>query len=211
MWLYRRGRGRAMVGVKGVAVSHQGAIMRATLAAIIAVAALFIAIPARAATSQDTLASAALTDSDLGQGYSQVQGGPRSELTDQGVAYYLGLFVRLPGLRNPSMEFVVNVLADTAGDGAFDEAAFRAGVEQGFTGASGLTMTAADAPAIGQNTARWTVSGSLAGQDLSGDFILWRHGGVIAGVLTLSPGTTSGAAYAATQEAKLTAIVGPVE
>lgn len=156
--------------------------MRVILVAVLTLAAVLSTAPLAAAPTQDELAGAALTAADAGGGFIAVQSGPVDQLSSVGVPNYLAVFARPLGFGGLSFEIAGTVLVDAA---AAD--ANGVGPEQVVEVVKqfGIIVEGAEAPTVGSDTIRYTVSGSILGQTMSGDIIIWRHAGVIAGVLAL--------------------------
>ena len=180
--------------------------MRIWLALLVALSAALVTSLGHAAPSQEQLAAAALTAGDLGSGFVQVQSGPVDDLTQQGVANHMAVYSRAIGVGRPALTIVLDALTDAAASDALpqtDPAEQLALLKQ-----FGVTTTQVDAPAIGENTVKLMLSGSVFGQSLDGDCIFWRHAGVIAAVCALGSGGPSAEGYAVRQQEKLVAQFG---
>lgn len=179
--------------------------MRLLSALLFVMAALAVAPGgvARAAPSADDLAAVALTPAEIGSGFTTFRNDDFSQLVGADVPNYTAIYQRLPTLRQPTLQIVAVVLADATALGGVD------GVEQagGLTALQGLgiTIEPVTPPEIGEETRMFTLSGSIAGQRVSGDLIAWRHGDVIATIATFGNGSFTSLEYAKAQEAKLAA------
>ncbi|MBI2760132.1 MAG: hypothetical protein HYX51_01735 [Chloroflexi bacterium] len=182
--------------------------MRAIVVAVLALCAIAWALPASASTTQETLRLATLDQADFGRDYTLIQEGTVPELDEIGIPSYMVGYARVPSIVNPSFEVVVNLLAEMSADEAVDRAGFVRNIEQALAGQAGFRSERIDAPAIGDDSWRYKVSGELAGQTVAGELVLWRHGSVIAAIFALGPNGADASGYAVKQEAKLTATLG---
>ncbi|MFN8557383.1 MAG: hypothetical protein U0531_08535 [Dehalococcoidia bacterium] len=181
--------------------------MRAVLAALLVVAAAVWSAPAvQAARTQQELASAALTATDLGPGFTAMDVSPQASSQSLGEIGHTGLFMRMPSLGNPSLEVVATVLIDVSSAGLISAQDVAADLDA-LRGA-GISIDPAPAPAIGQDTVMLKLKGVMAGQPISGDIIGWQQGDVIAAVAVLGTGSPTALPYATRQQAKLAATFG---
>lgn len=180
--------------------------MRLSLALLVALSTVLVTSMGMAAPVQEQLAAAALTAGELGSGFTRVQSGPVDDLTQQGVTNYMAVYSRTTGVGRPTFTIVVDALTDAAASDALPQTdpTDQLGALKQF----GVTATQVDAPAIGSNTIKLALSGSVFGQTLDGECIFWRHGGVIAAVCALGSANPSAEAYAMRQQEKLVATFG---
>lgn len=179
-------------------------VKRALTLVLAAILALTSVSLAHAAPDAEALTSAALTAEETGPGFTLAQSGPVDQLTEQGLASYMAAYQKAPRLRNPGLEMVAVILLDARGVDTGGDLTSLAGVEDlAMIQQFGFTLSPATAPAIGENTAMFTISGQILGQQINGDLVVWQQGEVIA--LTMALGTTSPSSlgYAEAQRAKL--------
>lgn len=179
--------------------------MRALTVAVIAVTlAAVTVLPATAAT-EEQLRQAALTSTDLGRGWSALQEGPEERLTAAGVTNYTAIYQRGPSLPNFRLDLVLISLVDEFALGALEVDIDDA---LGAIRAFGFELREETAPAIGTDTRRFALSGSVVGFPITGEIIVWRQAGILATVGAL--GTAGGAAeeLARQQETRINAVIG---
>ena len=158
--------------------------MRRILAALVALAVVGVFAPAAQARTVDELRPLALTAGDLGAGFQLVP-IPASGPNGEALPGHAGVYYKMGGLLDPSLTIVANGLAD---------AALTQGTDLDPTAAlalllqEGITATPVEAPAIGQETFRYRLDGTLRGLTVTGDLVGWRHQDVLATVAVLRAG-----------------------
>jgi hypothetical protein len=181
-------------------------VIRRMLAMIAMLAAVAGIASVAAAPSQEQLSAAMLTAADIGEGFTVLQSGPVEQLTSKGVANHLTVFSRTLGVARPSFTIVIDALTDSAtleGLPATDPTEQLQALKQ-----FGVTVQQVEAPAIGQNTVKLALSGSVFGLALSGDCIIWQHAGVSAAVCALGEGNPTATDFAMQQHQRLIAVFG---
>jgi hypothetical protein len=178
--------------------------MRTLTIALVVLAAVFISAPAHAALSQDQLAAAALTASELGPGFTVAQAGAQDQLSALGVTSYFAVYQQLPSIQMPSFQIVFILLTDAEGSEQISGA--DATDNLALLRQLGLTLRETTPPAIGADTRMYTVSGAYSGLPIGGDVISWRQGETYAVVGVLGSSGASAIGYAEQQRDKLAAI-----
>jgi hypothetical protein len=167
--------------------------------------AALAATPARA-QSEAELAGAALTAADLPPGFELVQAGPAGEAVPGAPASHLAVFQRFSLGFPITIDFLTVLLADGASFDLGDSATVETALAE--VRGHGLEVTPVEAPAIGTETARFALSGAVAGVPLRGDVIIWRYGRLIVSVATVGTRMQSAEGYALRQQEKLVAAFG---
>lgn len=179
--------------------------MRRSLAALLAL--LIVAVAHRpAATHAATVAdldAALLSVSDVGTGFEEILRRSDDSVTRQlGMPNIVAGFVRRGTLRQPTIEIVAAELVDVGRAEAVSMDDIGLGLAMSL--GEGVTVDAVSpAVALGDRTVMYTLSGTIAGLQLSGDCIFWQHQAIIAGTCALGNVNPTSVPYAQKQQARL--------